>query len=131
MNDQNDEYRKHLVEARQKAQADYDKTVVLLAGGALGLSLSFLKNIVGKQTPKLPCALAVGWGLLVISLVFILASFCVSRFALGSAIRQFDDGRADGHRGCWAAITETCNIIAGLLVVAGIALVVLFAYANL
>ena len=41
------EYRAHLVSAAQKAQEDFDKTLLALSGGALGVSFAFVKDIVG------------------------------------------------------------------------------------
>ena len=41
------EYRSHLILAEQKAQEDYDKTVVFLSGGALGISFAFVKDFIG------------------------------------------------------------------------------------
>ncbi|WP_134984071.1 hypothetical protein [Xanthomonas axonopodis] len=43
------EYRQWLVVAEQKAQEDYDKTVLTLSGGALGISFAFVKDIVGQN----------------------------------------------------------------------------------
>lgn len=42
MNDARQMYYEHLVEARQQAYADYDKTLVALAGGAFGVSALFI-----------------------------------------------------------------------------------------
>src|SRR5436190_223645 len=47
MDKQTQEYRAHLVEARQKAFEDFDKTVLLLSGGALGVSITFVKDLIG------------------------------------------------------------------------------------
>jgi hypothetical protein len=123
-------YRQHLVEAREKAQADYDKTIVLLAGGALGLSLTFVSDIVGNDVPLATSSLSWGWSLLVASLLTILASFCISRLALLGAIQRFDRGDRRAHAGTWSRLTEFFNLLAGAILIAGLSLVVYFAVAN-
>jgi hypothetical protein len=42
-------YRSLLVQTAQKAQDDYDKAVMGLSGGAIRLSLTFLKDVVGTR----------------------------------------------------------------------------------
>ena len=49
MDEQLKEYRNWLIAAEQKAQEDFDKTVLSLSGGALGISFAFVKDIVGDQ----------------------------------------------------------------------------------
>ena len=41
-----DEYRKSLIEIEQRIGAGYDKTLITLSGGALGLTVTFIKDIV-------------------------------------------------------------------------------------
>lgn len=43
-----DEWREHLVSAEQKSQEDLDKALLSLSGGALGVSLIFLKDVIGQ-----------------------------------------------------------------------------------
>lgn len=126
------EYRKHCVEARQKAQVDFDKILLVLAGGALGLSLTFVKEVLGANVvPSSKFLLGSGWVLLVASLLAVLASFCASRYALGSTIKRLDGGDRKAHVGRWATCTEILNIAGGALFIAGISLVVWFACVNL
>lgn len=40
---------KFLRDADQQAQTDYEKTVLSLSGGALGISFAFVKDIVGSK----------------------------------------------------------------------------------
>ena len=42
------EYRRSLVALRQDAQVDYDKAILTLSGGALGISFAFFRDITGK-----------------------------------------------------------------------------------
>jgi hypothetical protein len=40
-------YRKHLVDSCQKSQEAYDKAVLALSAGALGVTINFVKDIIG------------------------------------------------------------------------------------
>jgi hypothetical protein len=65
------EYRKHLQAAEQKSQEDFDKTVLSLSGGALGISFVFLKDVIGPNPivqPNMLFAAWVAWGI---------STFCV------------------------------------------------------
>src|ERR1051325_8367007 len=67
------EYRNHLVLAGQKAQEDYDKAVMTLSGGALGVSFAFLKDIVGPGDLLNETLLFfswISWGLSVTAVLF-------------------------------------------------------------
>jgi hypothetical protein len=125
------QYRTHLYELCQKAQDQYDKTLVLLAGGALGLSLTFIGSIVGAKVPKNQDTLAWGWVALIVSLVVILVSFFTSRYALRATISRFELGHEQPHRNNWDKTTELCNALAGILFITGVICIVRFALNNL
>lgn len=46
------DYRKWLVEADHKASQAYDKALLTLAGGALGISFAFLKDLVASPSVR-------------------------------------------------------------------------------
>jgi hypothetical protein len=48
MNEDLEKYRDYLIEAERQTQRDYDKTVVALSGGALGLSFVFIRDVIGQ-----------------------------------------------------------------------------------
>lgn len=45
------EYRRMLLDLEQESIASFDRTVLYLSGGALGLSMTFLQNIIGGYIP--------------------------------------------------------------------------------
>lgn len=111
------DYRSWLVAAEQKAQEDFDKTVLSLSGGALGVSFVFLKDIIGIaniQSPEWLLGSWLSWG---VSSVSILASFYTSNLALRRAIRQVDDGtiRNQAPGGGVQKITAALNALGALL----------------
>lgn len=133
MDDSFKEYRTHLVVADQKSQEDFDKTLVTLASSSLGVSLVFAKDFVGDREIVSPAIVFAGWILLASSLAVILLGFYLSRFALRKAIRQLDGGAIHSERtGGWVAIVvEVLNGLSGLLLIAGILLIAMFAFRNL
>lgn len=56
------DYRKLLQELEIKAQEQYDKTVLMLSGGALGVSFTFLKDIISLDKAIHTGYLIVAWG---------------------------------------------------------------------
>ena len=127
------EYRKLLVTLDQKAQEDFDKAVISLSGGALGVSFAFVKDIVGNKPIIHSECLFGAWLVWGLSLVFVLASFYVSEQALRQAIRQVD---ADKIRdqvpgGRFSTITAGLNILGGVAFFSGVVFMVIFVSQNL
>ncbi|HVG07062.1 MAG TPA: hypothetical protein VNM67_05110 [Thermoanaerobaculia bacterium] len=126
------EYRQHLILAEQKAQDDYDKGVLTLAGGGLGISLAFVEKVVGSGTLVYPNLLVGAWLCWTGSIASVLISYFLSRHALRCAIAQVD-GHVQVRRlgGSMAVATEVANSISGLLFVIGAVLISIFAVNNL
>jgi hypothetical protein len=127
------DYRRHLQTAEQKSQEDFDKTVLSLSGGALGISFVFLKDVIGPNpvvSPNLLFAAWVAWGS---STFCVLASYYASHLALRRAIRQVDDGtiRKQKPGGAFGRLTALLNAAGALLFLVGVFAIVFFANANL
>lgn len=89
--------RQWLLQADQAATRDFDRTVVALASGALGLSIAFIHDI--APHPVHEGWLAIAWSLLSASLIANLASLLTSHHALRWEMRHYDD--AVGEAGGW------------------------------
>ena len=127
------EYRKFLVSAEQKAQEDFDKTVLALSGGALGVSFTFLKEVIGTNSIASPGFLLgswISWGL---STFCILASYYLSHLALRQAIDQVDDGTIylQTPGGGFSSWTARLNAAGGVLFLTGVISITVFAGINL
>lgn len=111
MSDPLKDYRNQLVVAEQKAQEDFDKTVISLSGGALGVSFVFLKDVVASGPVNHKTYLLAAWMFWGVSITAVLASFFASTLALRRAIRQVDDNTVyDSKPGAmFAPITNTLN----------------------
>lgn len=132
MDDESKDYRTQLIALEQKAQEGYDKTVLSLSGGALGVSFAFVTNFGERgsmQASGLLLAAWISWGL---SVTAIVASHFTSHIALRRAIRELDaDGVVKGPGRYFDRITGILNAIGGLLFLAGVLSVTRFVWRNL
>lgn len=131
--DNTSSYREMLEKLKQNSQESYDKTVLSLSAGALGVSFAFVKDIVGcwpAQTPGWLFAAWVFWGLSVTSVLF---SFLCSQKALGKAIKQVDAGEIyDKNLGGYLnKATILLNYIAGLCFLLGVITMIVFVANNM
>ena len=122
------EYRQFLVDCHHTASQDFDKAIMTLSGGALGLSITFVHDI--APHPSHNVLLGSAWGCFTMSLLLILISFLTSQGALLAMIGAIDDGTALPKKG-WARFTAVTNWLSAGGLVAGAVLLVLFALYNL
>lgn len=131
-------HRARLVETAERQSQSYDTAVMTLAGGALGVSFAFIKDLVGgtpdpETIPLLRCA----WICLAGSLLACLLSMLSSQFALARAIKQADALIADPNArvgpagGFFNRVTRILNVAAGVLFVAGVYYLALLATENM
>ena len=133
MDKQLEGYRKFLIAADQKAQEDFDKTVLSLSGGALGISFAFVKDIVGTKpviNSSLLLAAWIAWGISVCSVLFL---FYLSQHALRHAIKQIDANEIykQAPGGLYDRVTSVLNALGGILFFVGVILMVIFVSENL
>jgi hypothetical protein len=129
-------YRKLLDDYESKATEDFDKTVVTLAGGALGLSLAFIEKVVPVGGAQHLWLLAVSWSLLILAVVCNLLSFMAAMQSMRWEQQVLDGRRAlksadEPAGGSWRRWTKTFNWLALVSCVAGIILLFAFAAVNL
>jgi hypothetical protein len=75
-------HREWLVSAYENATQSFDKAIMTLAGGALGVSIAFIHDVAPK--PEHKWLLGVAWSLFALSLLLILASFLTSQRAIST-----------------------------------------------
>jgi hypothetical protein len=125
------EARKVLEQAYQKQSEAYDKAVLSLSGGALGLSMTFIRQIV-QGSPNRVLLLALAWSGFAVSILAIFISMLTSQWAIRKSVCQIDEGNAEAqHTGGWSTVTACLNILACISLVFGIGLLVWFSIANL
>jgi hypothetical protein len=127
-----DSYRTLLLKLEEKSQSTFDKTLVTLAGGALGVSLAFVKDLLGGYLPVAPAYLLTAWLLWTVSLASTLTSHYTSAGALRRAIRSLDRGEMAGPSNNWAdKLTGLLNATALLSFLAGLVAAGVFVFHNL
>jgi hypothetical protein len=127
------EYRQYLVSAKQQAQNNYDKHLISLSGGALGISIAFIHNIVGNHILIYTGYLLSAWSLWTAAIALMLISFFTSRIAFDIAIKQVDTGVVwkEHVGGVWDRITAVVNILSGLCFLSGVISIIIFIIHNL
>lgn len=118
-------YYVYLRDSHTEATRSYDKTVLTLAGGALGLSITFLGDIVGPS-PKSTGFVIAGWLLLASALVSVAVSFLTSERLFWHAMHESLDAVSR-----WNSVTGWLNVGAGVFLAAGLGSLAVFAYLNL
>ena len=126
-------YRASLLVLMEKMQAEYDKTVLMLSGGAFGLSMTYTKDILGKTEIHWGYWLLTSWVCWGSSVSAILLSFFTSAKAMEKAVRQTDQHTlyrepAGGYFDKW---TRYLNALAGLLFFFGLVSITIFVRLNL
>lgn len=126
------DYRCLLTQTEQKSQADFDKAVLTLSGGALGLSFAFTKDIVGTSPIAHGGYLLCAWIAWALSSTSILISFLVSAYAQRRAIKQLDRPPIPPRLGGWWDIaTARLNLLGLLLFLLGLTMMIFFLRHNL
>jgi len=127
------EYRKVLVAADQKGQEEFDKAVLSLSGGALGVSLVFLKDVIGSDPIQYPYLMMLAWACWAFSTLAVLSSYHMSNLTVREGIAQIDRDEAYSGPigGRYAAWTQRLNMVGAGLFFAGVLLITVFASINL
>ena len=127
------EYRKQIQVAEQKSQEDFDKTVLSLSAGALGISFVFLKDVIGPNPVLLPDMLFAAWVCWGLSSFAVLASYFLSHIALRHTIKQIDNDtlHKEVPGGPFRKPLVYLNGAGAVLFVIGIIAITAFANANL
>lgn len=125
-------YRLQLIEGEQRAQATFDRTVLTLSGGALGVSFAFVEQFTGMGLTVCKQLLLASWVSWTASLAFMLLSHYCSTFAMRKAIAQVDCGTLSKHLpgGVWETATKCLNSLGAITFFVGVVLIMAFAFIN-
>ena len=116
----------HLRDALEHNARDQDRAVMTLAGGALALSLAFLRDTTATQALWL---LQGAWIVLGLSLTLTVFSMDASSRNIRTRIGQL--GRREPEKTRWRAVTRLTTELAALALLVGVAGLVAFAVTNL
>ena len=130
MSNKHQSYRDLLQELSVKSQEQYDKTVITLSIGALGLSFAFIKDIVDIKVANGINFLTGSWICFTLSVLSVLLSFLASKYALNQAIvaednnKEININRAD-------LITTILNWLSSAFFIIGLIFIIVFVKLNL
>lgn len=130
------DYRQLLEQCESQAAADFDKTAVTLAGGALGISLAFLKDIApNPPTWSVYYLLVPAWFFPVLALLCIFLSLMTSmesmRYELSCLNGRQRVSEHEPAGGRWRTLTYLFNYLALSSCILGIAFFATFATINM
>jgi hypothetical protein len=124
-----DAFRAHLIAADQTASRDYDKALLTLSAGSLGVSIAFIHTV--APHPKDIFWLGLAWGLFAISLVLVVSSLLTSQHELRKAITAYDNQTDETPVKRSSSVTAMLNVWAGVTFLVGVVALVIFAFLNL
>src|SRR5437868_1291420 len=95
--DEHAEERSRLTDLHEKATDSFDRAVMTLSGGALGISIAFIHDV--AHHPRHTWVLGIGWVFFALSLLLILWSFLTSERAVVKMVKQLEDEAEEIPRG--------------------------------
>ena len=131
-------YRSSLTQKIERLDDSFDKLVVALSGGALAVSITFLKDVLGLERATQPFWLLLAWVMFITSMASILLRIYFGIKANRRAIEQFDacvregtsfEDRRPGGR--YSKITRGSSIVALTTLLLGLLFIAWFSYKNL
>jgi len=127
------EYKSWLRETEQKLSEHFDKTMLMITGGALALSITFVKDIIGSGKMLSGWLLVTSWATLTICLIIILWSFHLGLKAYREAQNQVDSGTIEDETpgGLFSKILNVLNTLSICLLSLGLISLFTFSYINL
>ncbi|HEY4302430.1 MAG TPA: hypothetical protein VGM73_16275 [Candidatus Didemnitutus sp.] len=126
-------YRDTLLSLQEKMQAEYDKALLTLSGGAFGLSALIIKDLIGTDKAKGSLLLLIAWVSWATSMLAVIASFFTSTFAMEKAVKQTDEGTIarENAGGIFNCATQLFNITSGSAFFLGVIFFSFFLHHNL
>ncbi len=129
------ETRDDLLKRQLSNSENYDKAVLSLSTIFLGLSLSFLKNIIPLQYVIQLWVLYSSWASLALAVLCTLGSFLVSQIAINEQLKKAEDYYINGKRDALkksssAKWTDRLNWASGIFFIVGVVLTMVFVIGN-
>ncbi|MCD6394148.1 MAG: hypothetical protein J7M40_11645 [Planctomycetes bacterium] len=124
-------------EAELEMSGRYDKWLLTLSGGALGLSITFIEKIAKNPTENTLFWLKISWACLVLSLLLALLSLVTSQSAIRENRQELDLAYSEDRAPRFSFprwftwVTNALNWGSLLLFITGIAFLCIFSFKNI
>jgi hypothetical protein len=123
--------------AELEVSGRYDKWILTLAGGALGLSITFIEKIAKAPTPETLCWLKGAWFFLIAALLLALVSLVTSQSAIRENRSELDAANTEGRAPelkfpkWWTTLTNWLNWTSLASFIIGASLLCTFSFKNI
>ncbi len=131
------EERKLLIEARQQSYQQFDKAILTLSSGGLGVSIIFLRDILPFEQITDYSFLIASWVLFALSITCTLISFLASQYAYDEQLELINiyflnkDSDALTKKNRFAQITGGLNIFAAIFFILAVIGTIMFVSINI
>lgn len=122
----NDERYRTLLELRNQSSREFDRLIVYLAAGGLGLTVAFTDDLINLSTAKFKWLLFGTWTAFIITLVLNLISQLTSTKTMDLEMEE-EEFRSDFYN----EVTKWLNILSIVFLVVGICFFLIFIALNL
>ena len=128
------DYRQGLVNSKFKVAEGFDKALLALSGGALGISMTFIKDIVTR--PGYKWILVISWTCFGLAIIILLLGYLVCRKAYMQEIVSLDaiqekSKKTNNKKNAWTKATEVANTFALIFFITGLVLLATFIFINI
>jgi len=131
------EERKSLIEQKIEGATSFDKSILTLSSGALGLSLLFIEKIAPEIKPGTTCLLVLAWVFFGLSILSTLISFLTSQSACDKQVEileaLFCEDAGDKSK-CgqnkYAYVTQLLNYGSIAIFIIGVIFLIVFSSIN-
>jgi len=129
--------RKLLIEAQQQCYQQFDKAILTLSSGGLGVSIVFLRDILPLEQITNYCFLIGSWILFTISILSTLISFMTGQYAYSEQLKLIEayflnkDSDALTKKNRFAQITGGLNISAAVFFILAVVSTIVFVSINI
>jgi len=123
--------------AELEVSGRYDKWILTLAGGALGLSITFIEKIAANPSFHTLVWLKLAWAFLVFALLAALISLITSQSAIRENRRELDSANTEGRAPrlsfprWFTWLTNFLNWTSLIAFIAGVILLCVFSFKNI
>jgi hypothetical protein len=122
-------HREILVQQYRGIVDAYDKAIMALAGGALGVSFAFVRDLAPELIHR--DLLLAAWILVCVSLGTIVAGFLLSQHRYRQMILAMDAGTDAKYKGRFGKSVLVMRFVAGLTLLLGVSILGFFIWTNL
>lgn len=134
-----DEYRRKVWEDSTSQSESFDRYLLTLSGGALGLSLTFLKDVIPLRSAVCVPLLIISWGWFILCILVTLVSFRISIRALEKMVPYLNEFYLEGNaeafnqhlESLWTKAVDWCAYAGIICFVLGLVFTMMFVGVNL